>query len=170
MTDSLMNTEANPAGIPAICTAHALESLRDSGHSLPTALGEPTDNSSEAGANNIHIRLDDGLNTRGKKHVHRIAIADDGRGMDPGLLQHYLVLGFSTHYMRTDTIGKYGVGAKLAALNFARRIDVWSRQDEAAPWRHVFFDLKEATEEEAAGKEVKIQLPDELAVPRDFSD
>ena len=46
--------------------------------------------------------------------------------------------------MRRDTIGKYGVGAKLAALNFAERIDVWSRTDEESEWLHVSFDLKAA--------------------------
>src|SRR4051812_26507120 len=109
--------------IPIIRPGQALESLRDSGHSLPTALGEPIDNSLEARANNIYIHLGESDNPKGKKHVHKITIADDGDGMDESILHQYLQLGFSTRYMRTDTIGKYGVGAKLAALNFARRID-----------------------------------------------
>ncbi len=165
-----MSNTAKPTGIPVIRTAQALESLRDSGHSLPTALGEPTDNSIESGANRIHIRLDDGVNHRGKRHVHRIAIADDGCGMDADTLQHYLVLGFSTRYMRTDTIGKYGVGAKLAALNFARRIDVWSRQSAESPWLHTFFDLTKAMEEEKADRDALIMPPDEDPVPEDLQD
>jgi hypothetical protein len=165
-----MSNTSKPTGIPVIRTAQALESLRDSGHSLPTALGEPTDNSIESGANCIHIRLDDGVNHRGKKHVHRIAIADDGCGMEADTLQRYLVLGFSTRYMRTDTIGKYGVGAKLAALNFARRIDVWSRQSAELPWLHTFFDLTQAMEEEKAGREALILPPDEELVPEDLND
>jgi hypothetical protein len=164
-----MNSTTSQA-IPVIRAARALESLRDSGHSLPTALGEPTDNSIEAGANYVHIRLDEGVNPRGKKHVHRIAVADDGRGMNDDLLQHYLVLGFSTRYMRKDTIGKYGVGAKLAALNFACRIDVWSRDRVTAPWLHVYFDLNKAIEEEKAGQEAKIQPPDQEPVPDDLRD
>ena len=160
-----MNTQANPIGIPVIRTTQALESLRDSGHSLPTALGEPTDNSIESGANCIHIRMDDGVNHRGKKHVHRIAIADDGCGMNSDVLQHYLVLGFSTRYMRKDTIGKYGVGAKLAALNFAQRIDVWSRDNATGPWLHVFFDLRKAVDDEKNDKEARILPPDQEPVP-----
>lgn len=160
-----MKNSQTPCRIPAIRTSQALESLRDSGHSLPTALGEPIDNSIEAEANSIHIRLDESVNARGKKHVHRIAIADDGCGMNPSTLQHYLVLGFSTRYMSTKTIGKYGVGAKLAALNFARRIDVWSRDDEKGRWLHVYFDLKQAHDEETKGKEVGIEPPDQMAVP-----
>jgi hypothetical protein len=156
--------------IPAIRTAQALESLRDSGHSLPTALGEVVDNSIESKANTIQIWLEEGVNPRGKKHVHRIAIADDGCGMDEDVLQHYLVLGFSTRYMRTDTIGKYGVGAKLAALNFARRIDVWSRESAKTPWLHVCFDLEQAAKDEAEGKDAGIEPPDETPVVEELAD
>ena len=133
--------------VPMVLTGQALNSLRDSGYDLATALGEPVDNSLEANANTVRIRLDESKNKRGKRHIHRIIIADDGEGMDKETLWHYLQLGFSTRYMSKDTIGKYGVGAKLAALNFGRRIDVWSRTDKNDPWLHVYFDLDEACED-----------------------
>ncbi len=163
-----MKTKQVTGRIPAIRTSQALESLRDSGHSLPTALGEVIDNSIEAKANSIHIRLDESVNAQKKKHVHRIAIADDGCGMDEWTLQNYLVLGFSTRYMSTKTIGKYGVGAKLAALNFARRVDVWSREKNDQPWSHVCFDLKQAHEEEAKGEDPGIEVPDKATVPAEL--
>jgi hypothetical protein len=154
--------------IPAIQTGQALFSLRDSGHSLPTALGEVIDNSIEAKANNILIRLDEQKGKNGKKHVHRIAVADDGAGMDEMVLHHYPVIGFSTRYMRTDTIGKYGVGAKLAALNFGLRLDVWSRTDAQGQWRHVFFDLADAVKREQSGDVVGIEPPDSDPVPEEL--
>lgn len=156
--------------IPMIQTGQALQSLRDSGHSLPTAIGEVVDNSIEAKANNIRIRLDEALNSRGKKHVHQIAVIDDGVGMNSETLHHYLVLGFSTRYMRTDTIGKYGVGAKLAALNFGRRIDVWSRERISDPWLHVHFDLDKAIEEETRGEAVGLDAPVEATPPEELKD
>ena len=61
--------------------------------------------------------------------------------------------------MRTDTIGKYGVGAKLAALNFARRIDIWTCQTANGTWRHVYFDLDEALESEKQGGDVGVDPP-----------
>ena len=85
---------------------------------------------------------------KAKKHVHRIAVSDDGIGMDRATLWHYPVVGYSTRDMSQTTIGKYGVGAKLAALNFGKRIDVWSRQSETQPWLHVHFDLDDAIEAE----------------------
>lgn len=155
--------------LPMVLTGHALLSLRDSGHSLPTALAEPIDNSLEARANNIVVHLDKGT-VKGRGVVTRIAICDDGDGMDAETLHHYLQIGFSTRYMRADTIGKYGVGAKLAALNFGKRIEVYSRQNEQEPWLHVSFDLDTALDEETEGGDVVgIDFPQEREVPADLS-
>jgi DNA topoisomerase VI subunit B len=156
-----------PRNIPMIQTGQALLSLRDSGHSLSTALGEVVDNSIEANANNIHVVLEQS-EEKGKKRVHRIAIRDDGAGMSPDILHHYLVLGYSSRYMRSDTIGKYGVGAKLAALNFGRRVDVWSRDSVDTEWLHVHFDIDEALESEKAGDEVLLSPPAPLELPDDL--
>ena len=79
--------------------------------------------------------------------------------MPADILHRYLVLGYSSRYMRSDTIGKYGVGAKLAALNFGRRIDVWSRSEANGQWLHVHFDLDEALAEEKAGGSVMLKAP-----------
>ncbi len=143
-------SKATAARIPMIQTGQAIQSLRDSGYDLSAAIAEVIDNSVEANANNIFVDLIEGA---GKEKVSSILFIDDGSGMDVDILHHYLVLGYSTRWMRTDTIGKYGVGAKLAALNFARRIDVWSRQSAKEPWLHVYFDLDEARDAEKAGHE-----------------
>ncbi|KQQ82781.1 ATP-binding protein [Arthrobacter sp. Leaf137] len=165
-----MPTSPATTGIPVVLTGQALQSLRESGYSLPAALGEVIDNSLEANANAIRIRLDEGTNARGKKHVHRIIFADDGDGMAAEILQHYPQIGFSTRYMRTDTIGKFGVGAKLAALNFGTRLDVWSRTTANEPWLHVHFDLAEALEAEKRGEEIRLVPPQPSDVPQDFQD
>lgn len=160
--------------IPVVLTGQALQSLRDSGYSLAAAVGEVIDNSLEADGNNIRIRMDESpASGRSRKsHVHRIVFADDGTGMDDETLHHYLQIGYSTRYMRTDTIGKYGVGAKLAALNFAKRIDVWSRSEAQGPWKYVYFDLEEALHEEKNGQNavIGVDAPIEKHVPRDLQD
>jgi len=166
----MTTTTSMTTGIPVVLTGQALQSLRESGYSLPAALGEVIDNSLEANANAIRIRLDEGTNVRGKKHVHRIVFADDGDGMPADILQHYPQIGFSTRYMRTDTIGKFGVGAKLAALNFGTRLDVWSRTTADEPWLRVHFDLMEALETEKRGEEIRIVPPQPADVPEEFQD
>ncbi len=155
--------------IPVVLTGHALRSLRDSGYTLPAAVGEVIDNSLEANANTIRVILDDDEDGRGRRRIHRIIFVDDGDGMDQETLFHYLQIGFSTRYMSTTTIGKYGVGAKLAALNFAQRIDVWSRAEETAPWLSVSFDLQEAIAEEERGGSVGIDAPEARAVPDELA-
>ncbi|MBD2741506.1 ATP-binding protein [Coleofasciculus sp. FACHB-1120] len=151
--------------IPVVLSGHALRSLRDSGYSLAAALGEVIDNSLEADANNILLRLEETQDKHGKKHIHRIVVVDDGSGMGTEILPYYLQVGFSTRYMQKDTIGKYGVGAKLAALNYGRRIDVWSRTREEEPWQHVYFDLDDAIEQEEKGEVVGIEMPNQEPVP-----
>ncbi len=154
--------------IPIVLSGRALKSLRDSGHNLPTAIGEVVDNSIEANANFIHVRLDQRESRRGKKRIYRIAIADDGEGMAADTLQHYPQIGFSTRYMSTSNIGKYGVGAKLAALNFGQRMDIWSRTTDSEPWLHVYFDLEETLSEESWGEAVGIKPLNDEPVPDDL--
>ena len=169
MTSALtVNKQDKPGRIPIFRTGQALQSLRDSGHSLPTALAEVGDNSIEAKSNAVQFRLEEGINKNRKKCINRIAVADNGEGMDLFTLHHYLEIGFSTRWMREDTIGKYGVGAKFAALNFARRIDCWSRQRAKEPWRHVWFDLDEALKLEDEGVEIGIDPPEETEFPPEF--
>lgn len=170
-----MSTTTQPKTIPAVLSGHALRSLRDSGYDLSAALGEVIDNAIEANANRVDVWFNEQEGTgKGRKaHISEIAVVDDGDGMGTDeqgrdILQHYLQLGYSTRYMSNSTIGKFGVGAKLGALSFARRIDVWSRTEDAAPWRHVHFDLDEALAAEAESEFVTIGEPDDVPMPEEF--
>ena len=162
---------AQPKSQPIIQTTRALLALRDSGFSLSTALAEVVDNSIEAKAKEITIDLNEATGPGGRAFVDQIAIADDGTGMAHDELWHYLVIGHSSRWMSTTTIGKYGVGAKLAALNFAKRIDVWSRQSAKQPWLHVVLDLTSMIEREQAGDTIvpSIALPDRSDPPKDLA-
>lgn len=160
----------NTTQVPFIRTGQALQSLRDSGYTIEAALGEVIDNSLEANANNIHIYLFKKENKKGKKYVSEIAIVDDGDGMSPEVLQYYPQIGYSTRYMRDDTIGKYGVGAKLAALNFAKRFDVWSRDSKEVLWSHVYLDLAEMLESEEKGETFYIPKPKSKSLPAEWTD
>ena len=156
--------------IPVILTGQALRSLRDSGYSLSAAIAEVVDNSLEAQANIVRIRLEERQIQKGKKHIHRISISDDGSGMDTDVLHRYPQIGFSTRYMSTTTIGKYGVGAKLAALNYSERLDVWSRTVPDQPWMHVYFDLPEAESAAAEGEDEGIDVPRQQSIPPELVD
>lgn len=168
-TTTQSTTGSSSDKIPVVLTGHALQSLRDSGYSLAAALGEVIDNSLEANAKNIQLLFEEAQAKPGKKHIHKITIIDDGDGMDTNTLQRYLQIGFSTRYMQTNTIGKYGVGAKLAALNYAQKIEVWSRTSGDEPWYYVHFDLEEALQQETQNEVVGIEPPRIEPLPDDIS-
>lgn len=151
--------------VPLFLGSSGLRSLRDSGFHFSAALGEPIDNSLESKANRISVVLEDGTTPSGRKGIARIIVADDGSGMEEAVLRRYLQIGFSTRYMSTKTIGKYGVGAKLAALSVAQQIDVWSRTRAGAPWGHMQLDLEALEKAEEAGEQIFLGEPDDLPFP-----
>ncbi|MFC8720125.1 ATP-binding protein [Kitasatospora sp. NPDC057198] len=160
-------TSTDSGVIPVVLSGRALLSLRESGHNFPSAVGEVIDNSLESAANNIEILTKTELRNR-KKVLSRIAFVDDGSGMDDDTLHHYLQLGFSRRYMSEKTIGKFGVGAKLAGLSVGTRIDAWSRVTGSNEIRHVVFDLNEALEAEENGGTAGIAPPDNESLPADL--
>ncbi|MFB9326981.1 ATP-binding protein [Paenibacillus aurantiacus] len=115
----------------------AMESWRDSGFDLSTAIGEPVDNSIEASAKLIRIE------TRGSNNkIDEIIIADDGLGINPGVLAQVLKMGFSTRYNQRKGLGRYGVGMKLAALSQATRVDIYTNPKvNSDRYYHAFLDL-----------------------------
>ncbi|MFJ9693268.1 ATP-binding protein [Kitasatospora sp. NPDC101183] len=150
--------------IPVMLTGQALTSLRDSGFNFPAAVAELIDNSIEAGSNNIHLYIHEAPKGR-KKVVDEIVVVDDGRGMDDHTLQHYMQFGFSSRFMSTTTIGKFGVGAKLAGLSVGLRIEAWSRTTDSDEIHHVYFDLHDANAAEERGGEASILPPDLEPLP-----
>jgi hypothetical protein len=153
--------------VPLIKTGQAILSLRDSGYTIEAALGEVIDNAIEANANTISIELFEGVNKKKKKCVSKIAIVDDGDGMNKELLQNYPQIGFSTRYMSTTTIGKYGVGAKLAAINYAKKFEVWSKTRNDKEWLYVYFDLEEF-ENNSNVDIINIPEPKKKAIPKEL--
>jgi hypothetical protein len=110
-----------------------IESMRDIGYSLETALADVIDNSITAGATNIHIHVD----------VHgasvKIGIVDDGKGLNERELRDAMRLG-SRHPHETREardLGRFGLGLKTASFSQCRRLTVVGRQagiTSAAIW------------------------------------
>jgi hypothetical protein len=118
----------------------ALESMRDSGFDLTAAVGEPIDNSIEAGASSIRVQA---IYDANRNSIQEVVIADNGVGIDSAIVAHVLSMGYSTRYGQRGSLGRFGVGLKLAGLSLGRRIDIYTRQrDSAAIW-HAYLDLEE---------------------------
>lgn len=102
-----------------------IESLRDIGYTLPTALADVIDNSITAGASSVRIYAD----TIGEDAS--IAILDNGCGMDQAELIEALRPG-SKNPRETRTasdLGRFGLGLKSASFSQCRRLTVLSRKN-----------------------------------------
>lgn len=90
-----------------------VESLRDFGYTLPSALADLVDNSLTAKAKDIEIHLEaDGADSY-------VAVVDNGQGMDLRTLVEAMRMGTKGPLMaRSDTdLGRFGLGMKTASLS-----------------------------------------------------
>jgi hypothetical protein len=100
--------------------ARAFESLGRN-HSLETALADLVDNSIDAGASDVLIRL-----VRHNGVLRRLYVVDNGRGMDDTLIDAAMTLGGDREY-RTGDLGHFGIGLKAASFSQASSLTVMSR-------------------------------------------
>lgn len=110
-----------------------IESMRDIGYSLETALADIVDNSITAGSTTV--RLYASTDSASPK----IAILDDGKGMNADELLAAMRLGSKSPLEERDhaDLGRFGLGLKIASFSQCRRLTVVSRQKglaSAAIW------------------------------------
>lgn len=100
-----------------------IESIRDIGYSLNTAVADVIDNSISAGARNIEIWADlDGESPA-------MAIVDDGTGLTKPEILSAMRLGSKspTVERHPGDLGRFGMGLKTASFSQCRRMTVMSR-------------------------------------------
>lgn len=134
-----------------VSTALALKALREVGYrNTATAIAELVDNSLEADANDILVITQSKYYSRDNKRpsykVQKIAVLDNGVGMDPSELGNCLSLGWGTRLNSRSGLGRFGFGLKGASISQAKRIDVYS-------WRgrrcyRTYLDLNEIEDEQ----------------------
>jgi hypothetical protein len=169
MTASVTTVPSQKVDLIAADTA--LLSLRSSGHDYCSAVGEVIDNSLQANANHVRARIFTqkkkiGSNKRSTEVVDRVAVGDDGDGMDIHTLHRALMLGYSSRYDDRTGMGRFGVGAKMGGISQAKRLDLYSRQSPASPWMHTYIDLDEIKDH----KMETIPDPKEAKLPDDCAD
>ena len=102
-----------------------MESMRDIGYSMGSALADLIDNSITAGAASIRLFAD--------THTQepRVAILDDGSGMPYETLLEAMRLGTHSPLMvrSPSDLGRFGLGLKTASLSQCRALTVISRSD-----------------------------------------
>ncbi|HPF39596.1 MAG TPA: ATP-binding protein [Phycisphaerae bacterium] len=137
--------------LAAPSAAMLIESMRDIGYALETALADVIDNSITADATQIDIYTDSG----GK---HRVAILDNGTGMTWEDLMVAMRPGCRNPLDERSAadLGRFGLGLKTASFSQCRRLTVVTRrrgETHAAVWDLEFVSNKD---------EWLVQIPDEV--------
>jgi len=127
-----------------------IESMRDIGYSLGTALADVVDNSISANATRVDIFTEDAA---------RIGILDNGTGMNHDELIAAMKFGSRNplEERKRRDLGRFGLGLKTASFSQCRRLTVVTRQSgqtHAAIW-----DLQNV----ATKDDWLVQIPDDLS-------
>ncbi len=118
--DDIANGSAHSGEEVAPVPGDLVESLRDFGYTLPSALADLVDNSLTAKAKKIDVYLEaDGANSH-------VAVVDDGHGMDLKTLVEAMRMGTKGPLAaRSDNdLGRFGLGMKTASLSQGTRLTV----------------------------------------------
>lgn len=114
-----VNLPPNPAGL--------IEGLRDTGYTFNNALADIVDNSIDAGASDIAVRIEMDL----EGHIS-ITVADNGCGMTLDGLKDAMTYGVRSAGRASKRLGKFGLGLKTASTAFCRKLSVVSRAESGA--------------------------------------
>lgn len=148
------------AGVSLIDDRAALLSMRNSDFDAYSAVGEVIDNSIQAEA--ATVRLCVAFKPTKQEPITSIAFGDDGTGMSSDVLHRCLQLGYSTRYNDRGSIGRFGVGATLAAFNQCKKIEV-SSKTIGGEWLHTYVDLDAITADPPRMK--AIPMPSQRDLP-----
>lgn len=134
-------TQPSNEKIELFRTADVMRAMLDNGYkSTDYAIAELIDNSIEAGAKHIDILVFQStklIKQRSRSRISKIAVVDDGVGMEPNLLSRVLTFGYGTHSqdyasLKTSTfgrMGKYGFGLPNASSSQSDVVHVYSWQN-----------------------------------------
>lgn len=119
-----------------------IRGMREIGYKTPAwAIAELIDNSFQAGASIVDIRMDgvDLKNDRSKPN--QIAIIDNGIGMIAEMIRHAVRWGGTDRENNRQGFGRYGYGLPSAAVSLARAYSVYSKVADD-DWHVVHVDLE----------------------------
>lgn len=109
-----------------LVSANFIRAVRESGYlSISTALAELVDNSLQASATEVAIRI-----SRDRADaLPEIVVEDNGSGMSKAELELCLRFGGSSRFDVRQSFGRFGMGLPAASLSQARRVEVTAWRD-----------------------------------------
>ncbi|WP_405143270.1 ATP-binding protein [Paenibacillus sp. FSL H7-0942] len=127
----------------------AIEAMRDNGYkNTAYAVCELIDNSLQAEADHVQLlcaEKEDEFASRKTKRIYKIAVLDNGVGMEKDVLKIALQFGNGTRLedSNRDGIGKFGMGLPASSISQCKRVDVWSWQNGHENAIHTYLDIQE---------------------------
>lgn len=125
----------------------AIKSMRDSGYkNTAYALAELIDNAQQAGATVIEVlclQKRERIRHRERARLSKIAVLDNGSGMDTETLRMALQFGNGSHLDDRSGIGRFGMGLPNASISQAGRVEVWSWEIGPDNALYTYLDLSE---------------------------
>lgn len=125
----------------------AIASLRDSGYkNTAYALAELIDNAEQAGATVIELlclQKRERVRQRERSRLSKIAVLDNGRGMDFATLRIALQFGNGSYLQDRSGIGRFGMGLPNASISQAGKVEVWSWQNGPDNALYTYLDVSE---------------------------
>ena len=143
----------------------AITAMRDSGYkNTAYALAELIDNAAQAGASMIEVICVERyelVEKRERSRLRKIAVLDNGSGMDATTLRMALQFGNGTRLDDRTGIGRFGMGLPNASISQASRVDVWTWQNGPDNAITTFIDL-DAIE---SGNMTAVPQPEHSTIP-----
>ncbi|HYT21895.1 MAG TPA: ATP-binding protein [Candidatus Polarisedimenticolia bacterium] len=138
---------------PIVAVRSFIEATRDTGYkSTGAAIAELVDNSFEATASTVDVRIEE-IEAQGTKGL-TVRVTDDGTGMTPDVLRLALQFGGSTRFDSRTAAGRYGMGLPNGSLSQARRVEVFTWTRPSQVWRS-YLDVDEI----ASGQLLEVPPP-----------
>ena len=153
----------------SIIPAHlAITAMRDSGYRTTAhAIAELIDNSQQAKATEISLfcfEEAEQIEQRTRRRVKRIAVLDNGEGMDRDTLKRALQFGNGTRLTDRSGIGRFGMGLPNASISQARKVDVWTWQNGPDNAIHTFLDVERIQNRDL----IYVPKPEHAPIPDEY--
>jgi len=150
--------------------AAAVRALRDAQYdNTGKAIAELIDNSIDAGADRVELLIEERkqlVTKRSRWRVSKIAVVDNGSGMDPMTLVEALRVGGRRSGRRAHPIGKYGMGLPTASASQCLLAEVWTWQRSLEQPAHSILDIGGILD----GRIRTQRKPDSVPVPEEWRD
>ena len=163
-----MAIEQQELDLTLVDPAAAVRALRDAQYdNTGKAIAELIDNAIDAGANCVELLIEECqqlIKQRSRWRVSRIAVVDNGSGMDPATLVEALRIGGRRSGRRAHPIGKYGMGLPTASASQCLFAEVWTWQGSLEQAAHSVLNIGGVLD----GKISSQPVPDLAPVPDEW--